>query len=170
LINIHHVRFSALATILVLSMVVLTTINGSQNSAFAQNVTSTLIPSQLPAQDSTSTPTTSTQDSTPPETSDSNDDLSSSEDDNSNSSPSITPATEHSDSNEDSSSSGNNGDNNNGNGDDDSGDDSNSQQDTSSSDDEEAETEGNFEQTNPLLEQIRNNVNGTLFSSGIVVP
>ena len=159
MINIHHVRFSALTTILVLSMVVLTTIDGSHNSALAQNITSTLLPSQLPAQDSTSTPTT----------------------------PAIEPS-----GNDDESSSSDDSDNTNGNGDDDSGDDSDSQQDTSSSDDddsgddsgdgsdspqdtsssdeEEAETEDNSEQTNPLLEQIRNTVNGTLFASGIVVP
>ena len=137
MINIHHVRFSALATILVLSMVVLTTIDGSQNSVLAQNITSTLLPSQLSAQDSTSTPTT----------------------------PAIEPS-----GNDDESSSSDDSDNTNGNGDDDSGDDSDSQQDTSSSDEEEAETEDNSEQTNPLLEQIRNTVNGTLFASGIVVP
>jgi large-conductance mechanosensitive channel len=45
-----------------------------------------------------------------------------------------------------------------------------SQQDTSSSNEEEAEAEDNFEQTNLLLEQIRNSVNGTLFASGMVVP
>ena len=54
--------------------------------------------------------------------------------------------------------------------DDDSGNDSGSQQDISSSNEKEAETEDNFEQTNPLLEQIRNTVNGTLFASGMVVP
>ncbi len=118
-------------------MVVLTTIDGSHNSALAQNITSTLLPSQLAAQDSTSTPTT----------------------------PAIKPS-----GNDGESSSSDDSDNTNGNGDDDSGDDSDSQQDTSSSDEEEVETEDNFEQTNPLLEQIRNTVNGTLFASGIVDP
>jgi hypothetical protein len=33
-----------------------------------------------------------------------------------------------------------------------------------------AETEDDFEQTNPLLEQIRNNVNGALSAAGIAVP
>ena len=36
----------------------ISTIDLSQNFVFAQNTTSTLIPSQLPAQDSTSTPAT----------------------------------------------------------------------------------------------------------------
>lgn len=127
------------------------TIDESQNSVFAQNITSTLLPPQLPAQDSTSTPTI------PPAT------------------PTIEPS-----GSDDESSSSDDSDNNNGNGDetssssgseeDDNGDDNDSQQDTSSSDKEETETEDNFEQTNLLLEQIRNNVNGTLFASGITVP
>ena len=136
-------------------MVVLTTIDGSQNSVLAQNITSTLLPSQLPAQGSTSTPTT------PAIEPSGNDDESSSSDDSDNTNGNgDDDSGDDSDSQQDTSSSD----------DDDSGDDSDSQQDTSSSDEEEAETEDNSEQTNPLLEQIRNTVNGTLFASGIVVP
>ena len=58
LINIQHIRFSALTAVLLLSTVMLVTIDESQSSVFAQNVTSKVLPSQLPAQDSTSTPTT----------------------------------------------------------------------------------------------------------------
>lgn len=48
-------------------------------------------------------------------------------------------------------------------------DESDSQQDTSSSEDDD-ETEDDFEQTNPLLEQIRNRVYGALSSAGIPAP
>lgn len=46
--------------------------------------------------------------------------------------------------------------------------DSDSQQDTLSS--EEDETEDEFEQTNPLLEQIRNSVKGALSGTGMAIP
>ena len=137
----QHVRFSALAAVLVLSTVMLTTIDGSQYSVFAQNSTSTL----------NNTPITPA-----PETSGGDDELSSgaSSDDSNNNDES---------NNESSSSSGSDDDEN--------GDDSDSQQDTSSSNEEEEdETEDDFDQTNPLLEQIRNNVNGALSASGIVGP
>ena len=76
-INIQHVQFGALIAVLLLSTVMLTTIGAVQ----AQNITSTVLPSQLPAQDSTSTPATSALDS-----SGSNDDsLSADANDNSNS-------------------------------------------------------------------------------------
>lgn len=136
----QHVRFGALAAILVLSTVMLVTIDESQNSVLAQNITSTLLPSHLPAQDSTSTPTT-----TPALEPSGNDDESPSIDDSDNN---------NSNSDETSSSSGSD--------DDDNSDNSDSQQDTSSS-----EEEDDSEQTNPLLEQIRNNVNGALSASGI---
>ena len=42
LINMQHVRFNALAMILVLSTVMLITIDESQGSVFAQNSTSTM--------------------------------------------------------------------------------------------------------------------------------
>ncbi|MGH9978278.1 MAG: hypothetical protein ACRD8Z_20970, partial [Nitrososphaeraceae archaeon] len=88
----------------------------------------------------------------------------------------ITPAPKSSESGDGGSSSnnddGNNDNNENGNnessgssGSDD--DDSDSQDDTSSSEEEEAEDD--TEQTNPLLDQIRNNVNGALSASGIPV-
>ena len=48
------------------------------------------------------------------------------------------------------------------------GDSSGSENATSS--EEEDETEDNFEQTNPLLEQIRENVSGALSATGIAVP
>ena len=35
---------------------------------------------------------------------------------------------------------------------------------------EEDETEDNFEQTNPLLEQIRESVSGALSANGIAIP
>lgn len=58
LINVQFVRFGALTVVLLLSTVMLITINESQNSVFAQNITSKVLPSHLPAQDSTATPTT----------------------------------------------------------------------------------------------------------------
>ena len=165
LINVQHIRFGGLTAVLLLSTVMLITIDESQNSVLAQNITSTLLPPHLPAQDSTSTPTTpalepsgsddESSSSDNSDTNNSNDDETSSlsgsdDDDNSN----------DSDSQQDTSSSD--------------GDDSDSQQDTSSSDgddsEEESEMEDDFEQTNPLLEQIRNYVNGALSASGIAVP
>ena len=50
-----------------------------------------------------------------------------------------------------------------------SGGDSSGSEDTTSSE-EEDETEDDFEQTNPLLEQIRESVSGTLSATGIAVP
>jgi hypothetical protein len=91
---------------------------------------------------------------------------------------SITPAPELSSSNDDESSSNevndsDNDENNESTGsgssgsddDDGNGDDGDSQDASLSA--EEDETEDDFEQTNPLLEQIRNNVNGALSASGI---
>ncbi|MFZ0555870.1 MAG: hypothetical protein WAM26_11310, partial [Nitrososphaeraceae archaeon] len=53
----QHVRFGILTAVLLLSAtMILTTTDGSQQSVQAQ--TSTLLPSELPQQDSTSTPTT----------------------------------------------------------------------------------------------------------------
>ena len=71
-------KFGMLSAVLVVCTLMISTIDLSQNFVFAQNTTSTLLPSQLPAQDSTSTPATPA--------SGSNDDSSSSDDnDNSNS-------------------------------------------------------------------------------------
>jgi hypothetical protein len=49
-------------------------------------------------------------------------------------------------------------------------DDSDSGQDASSIEEDDDETEDDSEQTNPLLDQIRNKVNGALSASGIPVP
>ena len=56
-----YMKFSLLTVVLLLSAVMLTTIDGSQNSVQAQNITSTLLPSTLPPQDGTSVPTTPAQ-------------------------------------------------------------------------------------------------------------
>ena len=132
-----------LSAVLVVCTLMISTIDLSQNFVFAQNTTPTLLPSQLPAQDSTSTPATPA--------SGNNDESSSSDNSDSN------------DSNVDetSSSSGSADDGNN-------SDDSDSQQDASSSE-EEDDTEDDFKQTNPLMEQIRNNVNGALSATGITI-
>ena len=58
-INIQHIQFGALIAVLLLATVMLTTIGAVQ----AQNITSTVLPSLLPAQDSISTPATSALDS-----------------------------------------------------------------------------------------------------------
>ena len=154
MINIHHIRFGAVTVVLVLSTVMLTMIDSSQNSVKAQNITSTLLPTHLPAQESTSTPAL--------ETSGGEDDSSSSSDSGNND-----------DSNDESSGPS-------GSDDDESSDDSDSQQssssddsdveDISSSDVEEDEIEDESEQTNPLLEEIRNTVNGALSASGMPGP
>ena len=156
MINAQHVRFSALTAVLLLSTVTLITIDESQSSVFAQNVTSTLLPPHLPAQDSTSTPTTS-----PIEPAGSDDESSSSGDDNDN----------NDDSNDDESSgiSGSNDNGDNGGSQDTSDDDGSDSRDTPSNEEEE-ETEDNFEQTDPLRNQIRNAVIGALSASGIAVP
>ena len=56
--NVQHMRFGMLSAVLVVCTLMIGTIDLSQNFVFAQNTTSTLLPSQLPAQDSTSTPAT----------------------------------------------------------------------------------------------------------------
>lgn len=104
------------------------------------------------AQNNTSTPTQNSAPITPAPQPSGGDDDESSDDDNNNN-----------DSNDESSNSS--GSDN----DDSSGDENDSQQDTSSSEDED-ETEVDFDQTNPLLEQIRNKVYGALSSAGIPVP
>ena len=58
-----YMKFGLLTIVLLLSAVMLTTIDGSQNSVQAQNITSTLLPSTLPPQDGTSVPTTPAQES-----------------------------------------------------------------------------------------------------------
>jgi hypothetical protein len=133
LINKKYVRFSALTAVLVLSTIILTTIDGSQSYVFAQNSTSALNNAPItPAQGA----------------SDSEDESSSSDD---------------SDNNDESdSSSGSDVDSNT--------DDSDSGQDTSSIEEDDDGIEEDSEQTNPLLDQIRNQVNGALSASGIPVP
>ena len=140
LINKKYVRFSALTAVLVLSTIILTTIDGSQSYVFAQNSTSTL----------NSAPITPA-----PGASESEDESSSNDDSDNN--------------DESASSSGSDADSNT--------DDSDSEQDTSSSDGGDVEDiaaneeiEEDSEQTNPLLDQIRNKVNGALSASGIPVP
>jgi cytoskeletal protein RodZ len=133
LINKKYVRFSAITAVLVLSTIILTTIDGSQSYVFAQNSTSALNNAPItPAQGA----------------SDSEDESSSSDD---------------SDNNDESdSSSGSDVDSNT--------DDSDSGQDTSSIEEDDDGIEEDSEQTNPLLDQIRNQVNGALSASGIPVP
>jgi len=97
----------------------------------------------------------------------------------------ITPAPGTSDSDDDSSSSGDSNDESSGSSDDDdsNADDSSDLQDTSSTDDGDSssddgdsqdtsssEEEDDSEPTNPLLEQIRNSVNGALSATGISGP
>src|SRR5918996_1620952 len=91
--SFQHVKFGVLSAVLVLATIMLTTINVSQTSVFAQNTTSTLLPPHLPAQDGTSTPTTPALES------------SGSNDDDESSSTPTTPALESSGSNDDESSS-----------------------------------------------------------------
>lgn len=130
MINKKHVRFSALTAVLVLSTIMLTTIDGSQSYVFAQNSTSTLNNAPItPAQ----------------ETSDSEDESSSSDDSGNNDESSSSDA----DSNTD---------------------DSDSEQDTSSIEEDDDGIAEDSEQTNPLLDQIRNKVSGALSASGIPVP
>jgi hypothetical protein len=158
--KVQHMKFGMLSAVLVVCTLMISTIDLSQNFVFAQNTTTTLLPSQLPALDSTSTPATPA--------SGSNDESSSSL---------TTPALESSGSDDESlSSDANDGSNSNsdeissssGSADDaNNSDDSGSQHDTSSSEDG---TENNLEQTNPLLEQIRESVSGALSVNGIAVP
>jgi hypothetical protein len=133
--------------VLLLSTVMLITIDESQSSVFAQNVTSTLLPPRLPAQDSTSTPTTSAQDSTSTPTTPAQESTSTP------TTPDLEPNDDDSSDSQDTSTSSDSDD---------------SQQDATSSEDD--ETEDDFEQTNPLLEQIRESVSGALSATGIAVP
>ena len=121
-----HIRFGTLLAATLLSTLMLTTIDVSQNLVFAQN-------SPISQE-----------------------------------SPPITPAPETSDSDDDSLSSGDSNDKSSGSSDDSSSEGSD-EQDTSTSDDED-ETEDDFEQTNPLLEQIRMSVSGALSATGISGP
>jgi hypothetical protein len=110
--NIDGIRLGALTPVLVLSAVMLTTIDGSQNLVQAQNITSAVLPPQLPPQDGTSSPTMSTT----PASSEDDSSLSGSDSNNSDDSTStqdntpISPASGTSDINDESS--GNNGNNN----------------------------------------------------------
>jgi hypothetical protein len=134
-----------LSAVLVLCTIMISTIDLSQNFVFAQNTTSI-----TPA----------------PELSGSNDDESTSSEDN------------DSDNEENNESTGSSGSDDN----DDNSNDSDSQdttsseeedsdsQDTTSSEEEEDETEDGSEQTNPLLEEIRNRVNGALSATGMPGP
>jgi len=149
LTNIQYIKLGAISTVVLLA-IMLTTVDLSQSSAFAQNSTSTL----------NSAPITPA-----PETSDSDDDSSSDENGNDDSSDSSGSGDDgHDNSNDD----GN--DNNNDTQDTSSSDDeSDSQEDTSSSEEEADETEDDLQQTNPLLEEIRNKVSGALSTSGMAV-
>ena len=168
MINVQHVRFSALTAVLLLSTVTLITIDEGQSSVFAQNVTSTLLPPRLPSQDSTSTPTASAQDSTSTPTTSAQDSTSTSAQD-STSTPTTSPIEPAGSDDESSGISGSNDNGDNGDSQDTSDDDGSDSRDTSSNDEEE-ETEDNFEQTDPLRNQIRNAVIGVLSASGIAVP
>ena len=80
-------KFGMLSAVLVVCTLMISTIDLSQNFVFAQNTTSTLLPSQLPALDSTSTPATPA--------SGSNDESSSSDDNNSNNDDSNNESSSH---------------------------------------------------------------------------
>lgn len=141
--NIYCIRLSALTPVLVLSVVMLTTIDGSQNFVQAQNITSAVLPPQLPPQDGTSSPTMSTTPASSEDDSLSGSDSTTNSDDNTSTQDNtpISPASGTSDNDDESS--GNNGNNNNDNDSDSSGsnddDDNNNNdgdsQDTSSNDD-----------------------------------
>lgn len=138
--NIDGIRLGVLTPVLVLSAVMLTTIDGSQNFVQAQNITSTVLPLQLPPQDGTSSPTMSTT----PASSEDDSSLSGSDSNNSDESTStqdntpISPASGTSDSDDESSD--NNGDNND-NDSDSSG--SNDDDDNNSNDDDSQDTSSN---------------------------
>ena len=142
-----HIRFGTLLAATLLSTLMLTTIDVRQNLVFAQNSTI--------AQEST--PITPA-----PETSDSDDDSSSSSDSNDESAGPSDDDDSNADNNNDlqDTSSTDDGDSSSDDGD---------SQDTSSSE-EEDDTEDDSEPTNPLLEQIRNSVNGALSASGMPGP
>ena len=127
--------------VVVLCTLMISTIDLSQNLVFAQNTTSI-----TPA----------------PELADSNDDDSTSNE-NDNDDDNESNGSPDDNGNDNDSFSEDNNDDNDGN-----GEESDSQQDTLSS--EEDETEDDFEQTNPLLEQIRKSVRGALSGTGIAVP
>jgi hypothetical protein len=153
--NIDCIRLSALTPVLVLSVVMLTTIDGSQNFVQAQNITSAVLPLQLHPQDGTSSPTMSTTPASSEDDSVSGSGSTTNSDDNTSTQDNtpISPASGTSDSDDESS--GSNGSNNNDNDSNSSGsnddDDNNSKdgdsQDTSSngddgtSDEDEEETE-----------------------------
>jgi hypothetical protein len=64
LINMQkYVEFGSLTVVILLSAIMLTKIDGSQNTVQAQNIASTLLPSALPPKDGTSAPTTPSQES-----------------------------------------------------------------------------------------------------------
>lgn len=141
LIIVKHVKLGMMLTVVVLCTLMISTIDLSQSLVFAQNTTSI-----TPA----------------PELAGSNDDDSTSND-NDNDDNNESYGSSDDNGNDNDSSSEENNDDNDGN-----DEDSDSQQDTLSS--EEEETEDEFEQTNPLLEQIRNSVRGALSGTGMVVP
>ena len=122
-------KFGTLSAILVLSTIMISTIDLSQNFVFAQNTTSITPASEL---------------------ADSNDDESTSSEDNENDNES--PDSSESDDNADSV------------------DTTTSDDDSSDSEDITSGEEEDSEQTNPLLEEIRNSVNGALSASGMPGP
>jgi cytoskeletal protein RodZ len=123
------VKFGTLSAILVLSTIMISTIDLSQNFVFAQNTTSITPASELAG---------------------SNDDESTSSEDN-----------ESDNESTDSSESDDNAD---------SVDTTTSDDDSSGSEDITSGEEEDSEQTNPLLEEIRNSVNGALSASGMPGP
>lgn len=140
LIIVKHVKLGMMLTVVVLCTLMISTIDLSQSLVFAQNTTSITLPELASSNDDDSTSNDNDND-------DNNESYGSSDDNG----------------NDNDSSSEENNDDNDGN-----DEDSDSQQDTLSS--EEEETEDEFEQTNPLLEQIRNSVRGALSGTGMVVP
>jgi flagellar motor protein MotB len=123
------VKFGTLSAILVLTTIMISTIDLSQNFVFAQNTTSITPASELAG---------------------SNDDDSSSSEDNESDNESTDSSSEEDTDSQDTASSEEDTDS----------------QDTASSE-EDVETEEDSEQTNPLLEEIRNRVSGALSATGM---
>ncbi len=142
LIIVKHVKLGMMLTIVVLCTLMISTIDLSQSLVFAQNTTSITPAPELAGS--------------------SDDDSTSNDNDNDDNNNESNGSSYYNGNDNDSSSEDSNNDN------DGNDEDSDSQQDTLSS--EEDETEDEFEQTNPLLEQIRNSVRGALSGTGMVIP
>lgn len=139
--NIDCIELSALTLVLVLSVGMLTTIDGSQNFVQAQNITSAVLPLQLHPQDGTSSPTMSTTPASSEDDSVSGSGSTTNNDDNTSTQENtpISPASGTSDSDDESS--GNNGNNNNDNDSNSSG--SNDDDDNNSKDGDSQDTSSN---------------------------